>query len=189
MSQKWLNMDGALMDILTVFTYDYSRQRYAIDIARKKGLPQRTVSRKLNQAQEKGLLKYTREGRNKMYFLDLNNPLARHLLVMLESYKALQFFSANPKTALYLERFSQGKIIFGSYARGKKGEDLDVVFLGGKAELGAAPVSVHPQYSTIRELKKKLKQDDALAWEIADNHILLSDFDALVRIFMEAYNG
>lgn len=181
-SQNWQNMN--LLDILTIFTYEYNKKKYSVQIAKKLNLPNRTVSRKLDIASKQGLIKYVREGKNKLYYLDLNLKKTFHLLIMLEAYKALKFKTKNPKLGLILEKYDS-KILFGSHAEFNKGKDLDVVFF---KEEKLYDVIIHPQITTKKEFKQKLMKKNVLAIEIAKKHIILSDYDYFVKLFIEHYN-
>lgn len=181
-SQNWL--DKGVLDILLIFTYMYNKKRYSNQIAKALNLPNRTVSRKLDYASKQGLLKYIREGKNKLYYLDLNLEKTFQLLVILESYKALKFTSKDSKLASLLKKYD-AELVFGSYAEFKEGNDVDVVFFNNQ---NITESIIHPQHTTKREFEKLLSKKDALAVEISNKHIILSDYDYFIRLFMEHYN-
>ena len=189
-SQKWQGLDKGLIDILVIFTYGYNKKRYSLEISKKLGIPNRTVSRKLNKACQLGFLKYIREGRNRLYFLNLDLNFTFHLLLVLETYKAMKFLSENSKINLILEKFKTDKIIFGSYAKNKntKKSDLDIVFFD-KVNLDNSFIEIHPQFSSKMEFRKALFKKNTLSLEIIENHIILSNYEWLIKLFMEYYNG
>ncbi|MGM5482768.1 MAG: hypothetical protein ACQESF_04870 [Nanobdellota archaeon] len=190
MRQEWLNLDSDFLKLLVPFTSNYSQKKSSSDISKKMSIPKRTVSRKLKGAEELGLIKSITQGRNKFYYIDLLSAKAFYFLLFLETYKALEFFNSNPKIGFYLERVKNTKIIFGSYAKYGEGNDLDVVFFGrDKVDVSDSPVKIHQQKSTFNDFKKALTNKDSLAWEIADNHIILNEHEKFVRILLEAYNG
>ena len=196
-SQKWLNgIDGTALAIARVFTQNYAKKMHGSDIAKRLCMPQKTVSRKLNRLCNLGVLKYVREGKNKLYFIDKESPFIFHFLVLVESYKAVKFLLGNQKISSILKDISCGKIIFGSYANDTKNKnsDLDIVFLCKKNRkveeaLGRFPVNVHAQFSTIQDLRKKLREKNTLALEIAENHIILDNLDEVIKLFMEYWYG
>jgi len=66
-SQKWLNsIDTATFEIAEVFTRGYSKKLHGSEIARLLNLPQRTIHRKLDSLCNLGVLKFSREGKNKL---------------------------------------------------------------------------------------------------------------------------
>ncbi|MGM0609225.1 MAG: hypothetical protein ACQESP_12515 [Candidatus Muiribacteriota bacterium] len=179
-----------MLEILSRFTFNYSKRKNAQEISNETNIPKRTVARKLKEAAEESLLKFTETGRNKHYYIDLDDVLSFYLLIFLEDYKAMKFYKENPKLAEYLESFKVDKIIFGSYAKENKGNDLDVVFLTSKElDTDFAPVLIHSQNATLKEFKKRLKNKEALALEIADNHITIGKTQEIVKTFIEVYNG
>lgn len=192
-SQKWLNdVEPA---VLYVFANDYSKKMYGSEIARRLNMPQRTVSRKLNNLCDSGILAYNREGRNKLYYLNHDNPSVFQFLIFAETYKSLRFFAHNPRIALILAELPAA-VIFGSYAKGTWNEssDLDILFFSEEDNhiekaIGNFPVQVHAHYLLPHELEMKLKAKNALALEIAENHILSGKFDEIVRIFMGHFYG
>lgn len=181
-----------------IFTNNYSRRINGRQAAKELKLPQRTVLRKLEGLCSLGVLKYVREGKNKVYSLHKDNPFIFQFLIMTEAYKAVKFFSGNPKLALLLEEpaNSSGAMIFGSYSKdfAENGSDMDVVFLCKENDkirqiIENSPVKIHPQYSTLEDLRKKLEKNDPLALEIADNHIILGKFEEIIKIFMVHFYG
>lgn len=181
-SQNWL--DKGLLDILIIFTYNYKKKRYSTQIAKELNMPNRTVTRKLDIASKQNLIKYIREGKNKLYYLDLKQEKTFQILIMLESYKAIKYATKNPKISLMIEKY-EPKIIFGSNAKFEKGKDLDIVFF---KEQKLDDEYIHAQYTTKNEFKKQLIKKETLHLEIANKHIILSDYDYFVKLFIEHYN-
>ncbi len=192
MGQKRLELDNRMLEILSLFTYDYTKKRYASEIAKTNPYPQRTISRKLNKACELGILKYLKEGRNKLYYLDLNQAITFHILLMVESYKALDFKLKNPKLNLLLDNYNSDKIIFGSYAKSNfnKDSDIDVLFLtANEIDIMKSSFVIHSQFSSFDNFKKKIIKKEVLALEIANNHIILSGYEKIIKLLMGVYGG
>jgi len=187
-SQKWLIKD---FEILSVFGNEYNKKARESEIVQITKMPQRTVSRKLNNLAKSGVLSYTREGKNKIYSLNKNNPSMFQILVLIESYKSITFLDKHPKLALILKDIPQS-LIFGSYAKNNASEisDLDLVIFSNKKKdieqaISKSSVDIHTQYSSIKNLENKIKAKEALAWEIKKSHIIFGNFDFLVKIFIE----
>jgi len=195
-SQKWLNViDNKTSKVFGIFCNDYKKQAHGNEVAKQLKMPQRSVLRKLDELCSYGMLKFNRVGKNKVYSINWDNPAIFQFLVFTESYKAVNFLLSNPKIAFILNEINCGKIIFGSYAKNinTKSSDLDIVFLceeGKKIKeiIDRSPTEIHVQFSTINNLKRQLKNKEALAIEIANNHIILRDFGELIKIFIEYYN-
>ncbi|MFW6450432.1 MAG: helix-turn-helix domain-containing protein [Nanoarchaeota archaeon] len=190
MRQNWLDFDSTSIKVFEAFTFNYAKEKSSAEISKQMSIPKRTVSRKLKEAEEKGLIKSITQGRNKFYYIDIGSLKAFYFLLFLETHKALEFCHLNPKISFYLERIKKTKIIFGSYAKYGRGNDLDVVFFGKDTiDVSDSPVEMHQQITTVKDFKKRLDKKDSLAWEIADNHIILNDHEKVVKILMEAYDG
>lgn len=193
-SQKWLEKSkNKELEILSIFANNYSVKMRESEIVNKIKMPQRTVSRKLNHLAQKGILQYVREGKNKIYSLNKENPGLFSILMWIESYKSVKFLAANPKLAILLKEVNIDSLIFGSYAKSSysKDSDLDLVFFHNKRKdiIKKANMEIHPQYSSFSDLKNRLKHKDALASEIVNNHIILRGYEKIIRLFMEHCYG
>ncbi len=192
-SQKWLKeMNSNELEVFGIFSNDYNRQFHGNEASKQLKMPQRSVLRKLDKLCFYGALKFIRIGKNKVYSINWENPAIFQFLILTESYKAINFLLRNSKIAIILNEINCGKVIFGSYARNinTKNSDLDVILLCKENKkikdiLDKSSLEIHVQFSTQKELEKKLKDKDALAIEIANNHIILDDFDNIIKIFMK----
>lgn len=179
-SQKWLNE----LDVLIPFTKDNNIQLTATMVAKSQHLPQRTAARHLQWLADNHLITYKRVGRQKYFSLTDSYDL----LLLIESYKALNFLRTHKKLRPFLESLDQTLIIFGSYARGDmhNKSDLDLLILGKKSKsatkaLHLSPVDVHPQWSTLPSFMKLVKQKHHLALEILKDHIILGPKENLIK--------
>jgi len=194
-SQKWLNkMENSELKVFEIFCNNYKKQIHGNEVAKQLKMPQRSILRKLDNLCVYGVLKFNRVGKNKIYSINWNSPAIFQFLVFAESYKAVNFALRNSKIAMILNEIDCGKVIFGSYSKSinTKNSDLDIVFLCKenkkiKAIISKSSIDIHAQFSTANELRKKLNGKDALAVEIADNHLILVGFDELIKIFIEYY--
>ena len=181
------------LDELIIFSRNYSAKITASKIAKISNIPQKTVSRKMNLLCSMGLLKFEREGRNKLYFLDLNDIRVKELLAALESYKAINFLVTSKKIAIMLNELTRicPVVVFGSYAKGTQttASDLDLLIFGEKKKVGDIikkyPFEVNPQISSLKEYQRLLKEKNTLALEIKENHIILNQIEIFVDLFMK----
>ena len=189
-SQNWLN-------ILIPFSYNYNEKFSGSELSRILSTPQRSVARYLSQLDENNLLKFEIRGKNKFYYLDLENKKIKILMNLLENQKSLKFQLKNSKIAVIINEFldnGEGVILFGSYACGKEDvkSDLDLVVFNSKntdkiKSHYSIEINVHEiKYS---EIKKILDEKYPLALEILNNHILFGDVSKMVDIFWRFYNG
>lgn len=191
-SQKILNSTV----VLVPFTSDYGQRLHASEIARLLNLPQKTVFRKLNYLQKERLLDYQREGKNKYYFLNLKLVSSFSLLQIIESYKEILFLSKKTALTLLLNELSlkHSIILFGSYVKGraKEGSDVDLVILGRKSEMINSiikkyPFEVNPHFISLELFKKRLKEEQPLAKEIARDHVLFGEKEKIIRMLIDYF--
>src|SRR3989338_5726141 len=84
-SQNWLNgIDVTTFQIAKVFTEGYNKKMHGSEIARLLKMPQRTISRKLDYLCSLGILMFSREGKNKLYFLNKAEPTTKQFMILTE---------------------------------------------------------------------------------------------------------
>ncbi len=192
-TQKWV-------EILVPFCSDYSAKLTASDISRSTKISQQTASRVLNKLAEFNLVRYNVAGKNKEFYLELDNPNSELLLGIAEHKRTLDFILNCKKQGIIINkilRFCEGIILFGSYASGryKKNSDLDLVVLGksSKKEIDAlrelSPMDINIYYFGFEEFKSLSKKKEPLFLEICKNHILFGDFFKVVKLFSGGESG
>mgnify|MGYP002639683475 FL=1 len=185
-SQKWLNS----LDVLTPFTRDYSSGIYASEISRKIKVPQKTVHRKIELLVKNHFLNYTREGKNKNYYLDLDKKFSFTILSMVENYKELDFISKHPDLSIMFNEIPGTFILFGSHAKGiaKKTSDIDLIIIGKENEkvnklINKYPFEVNILYFTLTEFKELLRKEEHLAKEVIKDHIIFGEKEKIINLF------
>jgi predicted nucleotidyltransferase len=182
--------------ILVPFTSAYHKKYHASHLAKVLKKPQRTVLRRLEDLRKNNLLDYNSEGRNKYYYLNLSKASSFTLLVMLESYKELEFISKHQDISLLLAELSKHSsiILFGSYAKNlqKKESDIDLVIIGRKSKktekiIKKYPFEVNAHYLSLNLFKKQLWAGNHLALEIAKDHIFFGEKEAIIKILIDYY--
>lgn len=186
-TQKWV-------EILMPFCNDYSVKLTASDISRYTKIPQQTASRVLNKLVKINLISYVREGRNKMFFLDLKKQATRTVINIAENQKSLKFQLETKKIAVIINEFlnyADGIIVFGSYSSESShaNSDLDVIIFGADKEKIKQVkkkylVEINEHYVGYKEFEKILKEKNPLAIEILKNHILFGNVSGIIKIFL-----
>lgn len=188
-TQKWVN-------VLIPFLSDYRDKKSVSKIARESGVPQQTVSRILNFLSNDGLINYSMDGRNKLFYFS-GEEKVKMIINILENQMALNFLLKNKKIAVVINDFlkeGSGVILFGSYASGKsdKKSDLDLVVFGCKnideiSDRYSMKINVHSV--SFSDFRKELKSKNPLSLEILKNHIIFGSVSNVVDIFWEVYYG
>lgn len=193
-SQKWLRNE---FKILSVFGNEYNRKLRESEIVKITKVPQRTASRKLNNLSKIKILDFIKEGKNKVYFINKNNPLLKNILILIEDYKTIRFLEMNPKLSFLFERINKPCLVFGSYAKEDIADssDLDILVFYNqekdkqeiKKALSFSNIDIHLQFTTINKFIDDLRSKNTLALEVTKNHIIINGLDEITKLFLEFY--
>ncbi len=186
-TQKWVN-------VLIPYAHDYSFKLSASELSRKSKIPQQTISRSLNKLVKLNVIDYVKEGKNKLFYFDLEKQTTKIILNLIENQKALQFQLNMNEIPVILNEFlkyCESLIVFGSYASNdfNKESDLDLVILGkyDKEKIKKIKqkqiLEINEHYVSYVEFVRILKSKNPLSIEILKNHILFGDVSKIVDIF------
>ncbi len=180
--------------ILEVFLGDYESRFTGSSIAKKMKLNQKTVSNILKGLEREGLLKSTTEGKNKLYFFNLEDKENLiNFIAALEHLKAIKFLKKNPlikEISSKIKPYCKGIIaIFGSYAKGIQKEDSDLdIFIIGEYNAEAIDKAIEPYRIdiNIRHYPEKvfengIKNKDPFIEEIINSHILIKNGEQFIE--------
>tara|TARA_Y100000310_G_scaffold244645_2_gene249490 strand:+ start:11077 stop:11634 length:558 start_codon:yes stop_codon:yes gene_type:complete len=175
-------------EIIGEFSSDYHKKVYGRDIARKLNLNQKTVANILNNLEEKDILKFTQEGRNKYYFLNTFNTHMKEIIKIIEINRKLKFLNKNKKLRdLFgkLEQRTKGLlIVFGSYASGTqtKNSDLDLFVVDQISEIDDLEELYKVKINIVKSSKNKFNEKETIIKEIIKNHIILKGIEDSVEL-------
>ncbi len=161
-------------------------------IAKKKKLNQKTTANYLYALEKEGILKSKVQGKNKNYFLNLDNKeILKNYILAVEHIRAIEFYKKN----LIIKEISEkinghingSALIFGSYAKDiqKKNSDLDILIIGKCNEKEIERIAKN--YNTEINLKIYPKlEKDFLTKEAVKNHIFIRNSELIIE---ELLNG
>lgn len=192
-TQKWV-------ELLNPFSKEYNKKMTASEISRETKIPQQTATRILNSLVKKNLIEYQRQGKNKLFYLNLKTSSTEIILNLVENQKALDFLIENKKEAVIIEdllKHCESIILFGSYASKKFDEksDLDLVIIGKSDKKKIKEIKerqileINEHYTDFVEFENKIKERNALSIEIIKNHIVLGDVSTIIKIFLRGEYG
>jgi len=186
-TQKWL-------ELLFVYSTDYSAKFSVSELARKSDIPQQTASRYLDKLSRMNLINYVFEGKNKLFYFELTKPTTRIIFNLVEGCKALEFQTKEKITGVINDilKHCESLIVFGSYASKKynKESDLDIVIFGKKDNQikkikQSQIIEINEHYINYDEFLGLLNEKNPLAIEILKNHIIFGDVSKIVDIFIK----
>ncbi|MFH1127555.1 MAG: nucleotidyltransferase domain-containing protein [archaeon] len=189
MTQKWVRL-------LFPFTNNYGARLTETELSRLSDIPQQTASRYLNQLVEQNLIDYTRQGKNKLFYIDHSRQTSILLLEILEAHKALHFQQKSGEISLIINdilKTFESVIVFGSYSSYTfdKDSDLDLVIIGKdnqdllKQIKQRHTININEHILSANEFSRSLRSKNPLSLEILKNHIIFGNISRIVSLFSE----
>jgi predicted nucleotidyltransferase len=173
--------------IIGEFLRDSSAALTGSFIAKKTGMNQKTVSNFLKELETEHILKSKVQGKNKLYFLNLDNmEIVLNFLMAVEHLRVMNFYKKNIIVKEIVGKilpFVQGiGVIFGSYASGnqKRGSDLDILVVGKCNEREIDKISELYKIDISLKIYPKLDRD-ILIKEVLKNHVVIKNADDFIR--------
>lgn len=180
--------------IIEEFLKDFKMGLTGSFISKKKKLNQKTVSSYLNLLEKEHILKSKIEGKNKLFFLNLNNmEIVKNFIIATEHLRTIEFFKKNilvKEVSEKIKKHIKGEaVIFGSYAKGieKEDSDLDILIVGKCNETEIEKISDIFKLQISLKIYPKIKKD-ILIQEVLKNHIIIKNAELFVEgIIDEGY--
>jgi len=188
---KKLSITENTLQVLSLFTNDFSREYYIREVEKLLKISPRTAQLILESLEEKGVIESKTKGKIKTYKLRLSEFTKRYL-VFVEEYKAISFLESNLMLKEVIEKITpyiKGVgIIFGSYAKGieNKGSDLDIFVAGdyNKDEVKKVSrnlgIDISVKCYPLKTFEKNINIDILLK-EVSKNHIIFVNAEQFIQ--------
>lgn len=190
------------LKVLQAFLNDYKARLHVRKIAELLKMSHSTVALALLRLEKNRVLWHEIAGRNKNYFLNMDNILTKGILANAENMRTAKieekyFIIKKMISELFLEKHDIIKnyciVLFGSYAKGDADEESDIdLLLIGKEDKNVTNwfrefaarhnKEAHVHYYTYDGFEKALKKRDALAKEIVAGHAVLNNPYVFIEI-------
>lgn len=197
--------NGIGLEILALYLSDYAARMHVRQISRWLSRNHRTVSLALKRLEKQGIMKHEDVGKNKQYFLNLDNVLTRDCLKNAESLKSMEFLEKHfilkkLLTELSLDMRDTALMLFGSYAKGEetKGSDIDLLILKDKTErkilknitefAARHNINIQIQKTTQEQFELAIREKDNLVVEIMKHHVILNNAELFIDIFWRYFH-
>ena len=178
-------------EIFEEFLGDYSVLLTGSFIAKKKKLNQKTTANHLQALEKEGILKSKIQGKNKNYYLNLDNKeILKNYILSVEHLRTLEFYKKNLVIKEISEKINTpingSGLIFGSYAKGiqKKGSDLDILIIGKCNEKEIEKISKTYNIEISLKLYSKIEKD-ILIKEALKNHIFIKNSELIIKEILD----
>lgn len=187
-----INITENGLQILSLFTNDFTREYYIREVERILKISPRTAQLILEDLENKGIIESTIRGKIKTFKIN-PSPFTQRYLTFAEQYKALTFLEKKPLIKEIIEKITPHingiGLIFGSYAKGleKKESDLDIFVIGeyNSNEIKKVSKNLGIEISVknypLDVFEKNLTKDIFLK-EILKNHITFLNSEQFIRI-------
>src|SRR3989338_3659524 len=179
------------MEIIGRFRSNYLAEYHVRELAKLMQKNHATIIPHLKALGKSNVLKFKREGKNKVYSINLDNIMAKEYIIMAEKNTTINYLN---EIALIKRIFAEigafcrnsPLIIFGSYAQKAytKESDIDMILIGNVEENAIASIkkigkiygkSINIKTASLQSFEKSLRSKDALISEIIKNHIILQN--------------
>ena len=177
-------------EVIKLYLCNFNARYYLREISKLSELTLRTTQRLLHELEEKKIIKAKKEGKNKYYFLNLQNIKIKFYLLIAEINKTLEFLEKYPVFKTFLkEKIDSCLVVFGSFAEFKasKTSDIDLLIIGKEPSFHLLPYKVHKIKLTEKQFKKALIQNEPLIKEILKNHVILTRHSYFLEMLWDYY--
>jgi len=177
-------------NIISLFRKDYKSRFYLRQISSLSKIPLKTCQDTIKHLEKNNILKSKTEGKNKYFFLNLDNIKTKHYLLHSEIYQTDVFIEKYPAIKLFLKSISNNipLIVFGSFAKfsADKDSDLDLLIVSDKSDF-----QFHLLPYKLHQLNLKestfIKSNEAIIKQIQENHIILNNHSFFVNYMWSKY--
>lgn len=212
MSERILSAEKAVakikeLKVLEPFLPDYRARFHVRQLAGLLEMNHATAAVTLKGLEEKNILRSEQEGRNKKYYLNLDNFLTKNYIDNAESAKTAEYFEKHFLFKKLLNEFvpivfrGTPILLFGSYAKESytQESDIDILVLeddNAKKVIMALKrfgerqnKKIQIQKMTQKGFEQGLREKDSLVLEVVKNHIILNNIPVIVDILWRHYNA
>lgn len=181
-------------EVFEEFLGDYTGFFTGSFIAKKKKLNQKTTANYLQNLEKEGILKSKIQGKNKNYFLNLENKeIVKNFILAIEHLRTIKFYKKNLVIKEISEKINKhisgSALIFGSYAKGiqKKDSDLDILIVGNGNEKEIEKIGKTYNIEISLKIYSEFKRD-VLTKESMKQHIFIKNPEQLIEEILDDNN-
>jgi len=187
-----VRMTENTLQVLSLFTNDFSREYYIREVERLLKISPRTAQLILENLEDKGIIESKTKGKIKAYKINPSEFTKRYL-VLVEQYKAIAFLEKRLLIKEIIEKITPHikgiAIIFGSYVKGleKENSDLDIFVAGDYNQDEIKKVSknlgieISVKCYPLKTFEKNLTKDILLK-EVLKNHVVFVNAERFIHM-------
>lgn len=182
------------LEVLRLYLSDYSKRFYLREISKMSRLPLKNVQRALESLERSKILKSEVSGKNKYFFLNLENIETKIMLLQAEAHSTLMFLEKYAQFKLFVKEIKTDApiIIFGSFAKlsATKDSDVDILVVSGKEislPTHLLPNKTHKIRISEKNFVKSSVEGEMLIKKVQDNHIIINNHSFFINFMWEKY--
>ena len=192
---KKISITENTLQVLSLFTNDFSREYYIREVEKILKISPRTSQLILEDLEDKGVIESKTRGKIKTYKIKFSE-FTKKYLVFVEQYKTIAFLENNLMIKEIIEKITPNiegiGIIFGSYAKRieKKESDLDIFVAGNynKEEIKRVSKNLGIEISVkcypLKTFEKNIN-NDILLKEVLKNHIVFVNAEQFIQMVLK----
>lgn len=189
------------LDIIALYCDDYNKGIHIREIARRLGMNHRSIMLTLQRLEKKSIMQAKTIGKNKVHSLNLHNIITREYITSAEINRTIsllnrKFIFKKLAQEIISEMGHLPIILFGSYARRNetKESDIDILIFTDQGDYNGEVekkikdfgktygVRFQIQKGTRDSFEKGLLEKDPLVIEIAQNHVILNNYQFFIGV-------
>lgn len=190
---------------LKPYTQNLTKEYHLRELARKLDVHHQTLRPYLDRLKEKGILKETQQGRNKVFSLNHKSDLLPYYLIQAEADRTADFLENKNTIRAFWKNFkdkTSGEVtqkievlaLFGSFARGAEDKESDIdLFLAAPEGASSEIITTCEKLESITgrdiEIERTsdlqnliVHQEPTTFGEIVNNHIVLFGIEKFIQI-------
>jgi|SRR3989344_7875730 len=183
------------MLVLSLYLKDYSKKFYLREISRLTKVPLKNTYVILNELEKDNIIKSQLVGKNKYFYLNLDNIEVKYLILNSEIYKTVIFIKKYPHFTGFLKELDDPEaciVIFGSFAKFSvdKDSDLDLLIISDKKieiPYHVIPNKIHEIILSKNDFIETVEKNEIFIKKIKENHIILDNHSFFVNVIWRKY--
>ncbi len=191
------------LKVISLYRGDYTASFYLREFAKLLNTSHATLTPHLESLEKDRILVSKEIGKNRTFFLNFDNILAKNFIAMAERYETTNYldrvFLLKKIYKELLKLNLQGSIIiFGSYAKGYKTDvsDIDIFYLGDIDKKKVEKIKrigkiygkeINVKKMNLKKFKKGLREGNRLIKEVIKGHIILNNLDSFIDALWRYY--
>lgn len=183
------------LNVIKLYLEDFTKKLYLREISRLSRIPLRNIQITLSRLEEDSIIKPEFKGKNKYFYLNLDNIRVKYLILKAEIHKTIAFLNKYSQFSAFLKEINDIEaciIIFGSFAQfsADRDSDLDLLIISNeKIDLPnyLIPNKIHEIKLNKKDFIDAVERDETFIKKIKENHVILNNHSFFINTIWRKY--